>query len=917
MPVTDTLERIVYASSPANGQPLGLSAALSLEDALAWRALVNLDAPDDTGGAAVGVFSGPARGCLVARAAPSGGPASAVIACLVIPRRALVQAAGQLDPLLALLDAPQPLPDAPFETAAPHTLPAFELPDLPPWTPDDRLAAFSYLLERYADGDFLTALSLLGAVLDERGALLLGWPADWRERLRLAQGLMALLPAPARAELTFSTHAADPAAPAPRLVFADAPAPGGQRRTAALPGAVLDEATLLAPYITLLADLWTGDAEAFMAALAEADAVAELLLPGGVDLNHGLTKIAGRVELNHRVLSGEPVQPEALKAVLSGPLTLPPALHRRYAERLLAHALDARDTEAALVVALQMDEDPALDRALAAALADALDTQPDAVYVFVRARLNDAMELSEHWLERLHAAADAALEVAISDGDETTLANWLRLIAREPVSYRLHDVLHRGILATQARARASGELARLLLALAVKHDPDALEPLLADAELLAAVPENLGLVLRDFAGDPLQTLHARGPEMFAVALARAAEARAAQQFTPEVNEEVWRLYTAGPALHLPARYQPDRVVEAWVTSGAEWLPDTVLEHLLKLILADGHDALFARMAHSLAAQGKLATLLVPALQASQRSPSDVITLVSQLAAAGELNQQAAVDVYLELAALREWRQAALPLVEQVVRLIQQNPALDISQERAWHLLDLAARCRAEAVGRAAARQLCADAEALDADGSPEAESALIDLLARMIENLQWSQTTRQYALGWWRDFVRRQPIAHLVRLDKHMDGRRGLDELRGILQTALAFRRMLGKRSWPDFARDVNTAFAVLEDLAESFEPSARRPLSFDQDTIRAELDAHASDLTDQERRILARNLKEMAHIIGEMGDHRSRAGLIRRGDNVDRHLMTGEQQPAGAVDVMKWMSGYLDGVQSGREDDE
>ncbi len=915
--MTDTLERIVYASRPANGQPLGLSAALSLEDALAWRALVNLDAPGDPDGVAVGVFGGLPRGYLVARAAASGGPAGAVIECLAVPRRALVQAAGQLDPLLALLDAPPPPPEAPFETAVPHTLPAFELPDVPPWTPDDRLAAFSYLLERYAEGDFLTALSLLGAALDERGVLLLGWPADWRERLRLAQGLMALLPAPARAELTFATHAANPAAPAPRLVFAGAPAPGGQRRTAALPAAVLDEATLLSPYTTLLADLWAGDAEAFMAALAEIDAAAELLLPGGADLNHGLVKVAERVELNHRVLSGERVQPEALKAALSGPPALPPALRQRYAERLLAHALDARDTEAALIVALHMDENPALDRALAAALTDALDTQPDAVYVFVRARLNDAMELSERWLERLHAAADAALEVAISDGDETTLANWLRLIAREPASYRLHDVLHRGILAAQARARASGELSRLLLALAVKHDPDALEPLLADAELLAAVPENLGLVLRDFAGDPLQTLHVRGPEMFAVALARAAEARAAQQFTPEVNEEVWRLYTAGPALHLPPRYQPDRVVEAWVTSGAEWLSDDVLEHLLKLILADGHDALFARMAHSLAAQGKLVALLVPALQASQRSPSDVLTLVGQLVAAGELSQQAAVDVYLELAALREWRQAALPLVEQVVRLLQQNPALDIPQERAWHLLDLAARCRAEAVGRAAARRLCAEAEALDADGSPEAESALVDLLARMIEQLQWSHATRQYALNWWRDFVRRQPIAHLARLDKLMDGRRGLDELRSILQTALAFRRMLGKRSWSDFARDVNTAFAVLEDLAESFEPSARRSFSFDQDTIRAELDARDSELTDQERRILARNLKEMAHIIGEMGDHRSRAGLIRRGDNVDRHLMTGEQQPAGAVDVMKWMSGYLDGVQSSPEEDE
>jgi hypothetical protein len=584
---------------------------------------------------------------------------------------------------------------------------------------------------------------------------------------------------------------------------------------------------------------------------------------------------------------------------------------------LLTHARDARDTEAALIVALQMDEDPALDETLGDALDDALETQPDAVYVFVRARLNDAMEASERWVERLRAAAAAALDVAVSDGDEPTLANWLKLIAREPASYRLHDMLHQGILAAQARARTEGELARLLLMLAVKHDPDALETLLADDALLAAVPENLGLVLRDFTGDPLLTLQVRGPEMFAVALARAAEARAAQQFTPPINEEVWRLYTAGPALNLPPRYQPDRVVEAWASTGAEWLPTAALEQVLKLILADGHDTLFADMARALAGQGKLETLLVAALQASQRSPGDILTLMNQLVTAGDLSQQAAVNVYLELAALREWRQAALPLVEQVVRLMQQNPALDIAQERAWSLLEMAARTRTEAVARAAARQLCADAEALDAAADPDADSTLIDLLARLIEQLQWSHAARQYALSWWRDYVRRQPIAHLGRFDKHLEGRRGLDEVRSILQTTLAFRRMLGKRSWETFAHDINIAFGVLEDLAESFEPSPRRPFSFDQDTIRAELDAREGTLNEQEERILARNFKALAQMIGEMGDHRSRASLMRRGGDVDRHLMTGEQQPSSAVDVMKWIAGYLDGVQSGQEDDE
>jgi hypothetical protein len=128
---------------------------------------------------------------------------------------------------------------------------------------------------------------------------------------------------------------------------------------------------------------------------------------------------------------------------------------------------------------------------------------------------------------------------------------------------------------------------------------------------------------------------------------------------------------------------------------------------------------------------------------------------------------------------------------------------------------------------------------------------------------------------------------------------------------------MLGKRSLQDFAKALDTAFSILEDLAESFDPSPKRAVSFDEGTIRAEIDARETELSDQERQILAKNFKELAQLIGDMGDHRSKANLMRRGENIDRQLMSGEQQPASAVDAMKWMSGYLDGAQDKADNDE
>jgi hypothetical protein len=37
---------------------------------------------------------------------------------------------------------------------------------------------------------------------------------------------------------------------------------------------------------------------------------------------------------------------------------------------------------------------------------------------------------------------------------------------------------------------------------------------------------------------------------------------------------------------------------------------------------------------------------------------------------------------------------------------------------------------------------------------------------------------------------------------------------------------------------------------------------------------------------------------------------LLSRDESVDRALMSGEQQPESALDVMKFLSGFLDGTQ-------
>ncbi|MCA9905703.1 MAG: hypothetical protein KC547_17730, partial [Anaerolineae bacterium] len=167
-----------------------------------------------------------------------------------------------------------------------------------------------------------------------------------------------------------------------------------------------------------------------------------------------------------------------------------------------------------------------------------------------------------------------------------------------------------------------------------------------------------------------------------------------------------------------------------------------------------------------------------------------------------------------------------------------------------------------------------------------------------------------------RGFARSLPTARLNKLERALDGKRLTDEPRAVLQTILAFRRMLGKRTLKQFADDIHLTFGTLEALSTAFDADGKRQINFDLAIARTELEAQDSILSPQEQQILARDFKELAELLSLLGDRRTKPSLIRREEEVDRQLIQGEQLPHSAVDVLKWMAGYLGGQQESERED-
>ncbi|MBK8024134.1 MAG: hypothetical protein IPK19_22555 [Chloroflexi bacterium] len=582
------------------------------------------------------------------------------------------------------------------------------------------------------------------------------------------------------------------------------------------------------------------------------------------------------------------------------------------ARQLVRRALNQRDVEAARLTAEWMIADPTLDAAVYEMLDRALVVEPDAVYAFARAVVSDSGEPDPAWRERLKVAALSSLQVAITDGDSETVLNWLRLIAREPAAYELGEVLAAGFAAAQARAHDDADLARSLVLLAAKRTPVLLDTLLSDDALRTQLPDSLCEALQYGAGDPIALLNDFGSEIFLATLSRSTGLRAPDLFNADSIEKVWTLANGENGSAAAA----EKLIKAW-SSGEplDWMPEDAVSALLRLTLVNRRDDLFYALISRTTRREDFVPLLSTAIAGSGRSAADALALVAQVMAAGHIDQQGAAAIYVALLEAWSWDPAVFDLVEQLARALQQHPDVQVGPEALWQMLGVAGERKEDFTARAVLRRLLASFDKV------EDETVLAEEITRVFSVVNWNGAARTGLLNWWREYAHNAPVARLQRLERAMpektaDGRRP-EDIRAILGTVLAYRRMVGKRSLGQFAEDVATTFGVLTAFAESFDPNSKRTLVFDPATFRFELESHLAELADPEKKILANNLKELAGLIASMAEHRSKASLVRRAEDVDRLLMQGGNDPHSAVDALKWIAGFLSGSQQNEADEE
>jgi hypothetical protein len=895
--VSVLLEQLLFRTAADGAPAFSLSEGLSVQEALLWRGLSSIEPGEAQ--VAYGLFSGPngAFAFVCASRQPDGSPLWKFV---LLPRDVLTALAGDLGPLRAIAGA----------NAVPGEFPAqldrAELVDPAPWPLADRLDAVQALIAA-RPGGIADLWSLLGMALHERGLILYHAPPEGAARLRLMQALAALLPPSARALLTFTTNRAMDMPSNVRVAFAGTSVATGRWAADWEAAAPLPDAAQTAPYVQFLQSVWEDDLAALLQTIDALDRVSRPFADGR-PLDALLAAAVERAALDRRVARGEPVAPEDLRQALRD---LPPEgeLALQYYARLFDHALEARDNDSAVLIAQAMDDDPALDSALAGRFAQALIDQPDAAYAFIRARVANGEPAGERWLERLALAAGAALSIALADGDADIVRNWIRLLAREPLGYGLTPVLEHGLIDAIPLGRAEPDLARSMLIVAVKRSPPTLDALLADPQFVEALPADLRRLLCDGEADDYAAASAFGVELLLAGLARAAEQHQRGVFSAQTIDTVWAIAFGSQAAQVAEPYSAAHTVQQLLADPA-WLPSDAIVALLAATLRGRQDGLFQNTVQALSASPQWADAsaewLSRALVNSKRGAGEAVALLGTLVSAGLLSEQASLTAMIRALDASNWALDALPLAAQAGRSAVRG--LELDAEALWRLLEIARAARDEAVARDAARRITTGLEAETDD------EAFTITFTRLSESIRWSAAISAMVLNWWRGFARTLPVARLARLDKAYDGQSALEGARAVASSLLAFRRMLGKRTLDQFAAEVAGALALLQSMDEAYEQPSRRDDGFDAEVMRMELESRREELDSADARLVANQLSALAQLIGELGDRRTKQALLRR-DDADQLLARGEASPHGAVDALKWISGYLGGSHRGAED--
>ncbi|MBN1965386.1 MAG: hypothetical protein JW910_12125, partial [Anaerolineae bacterium] len=331
----------------------------------------------------------------------------------------------------------------------------------------DDLSRFMLVLQ----DDFRVMEGLLAALVQGMPVSFIHGPRELEVQLAVVQGLLSMLPLPARFGVTFSTYARRIDTAPVQLAFLanDAPPEGSlcyDWETHRLIGTPPDD-----PYSHFIIRQLRLDPASAITQMVALTRTAAWRLTRGESLADALGWAARRVALDAAVQQGQPADADLVAAVLREDPTLTPDLRMRYVRHLLAFTLALQEPGESEVLAVLSRAHLDVENVVVEMLGDAIDDGKARLVFQLIARWM-ALPMGPEgsaWQRRGQTAAAAYLRELVAAEDVPGLIELLRAFHNAPEGLRLGDAVPELVEIALPMADRSLELARLLFLLAADY----------------------------------------------------------------------------------------------------------------------------------------------------------------------------------------------------------------------------------------------------------------------------------------------------------------------------------------------------------------------------------------------------------------------------------------------------------------
>ncbi len=782
--------------------------------------------------------------------------------------------------------------------------------------PPDRDAQAEALLDLllFCQDSFKNVEGILAALVQGWPLAIVNAPPSVDMRLRFLQGLLCLLPIPARVGITFATHLADPASCAAQVKFTS-------QRVVPAQHLVYDwgQGEIVTPppdhsYSHYMVAQLRLDPSLVVEQTEQLSRTAVWRAMHRENLGRALAWVSRRAALDQIVSDGQPADRDTVAAILREDPTLSDELRQAYVRHLLAFALALNDPDSADVIPTVCVTNQDLVKAVNEQLRAAINhKQAQTVYALLERWLLRVPEASAiPWHPVLHAAAKQHFKNLLRKQEIEPAVEFMNTLEKAAPALRMNEVIPDVVRFAVQAGRTNPQVASAVFLMAVKALPAGeLRRVLGDQPFVSQLPREMQIALTYLQPEP------RTP------------------VPPHVLDQGARAFGDGHRMTVLARL----VEAAMYLERPELLDTAALQGLLVMTQsasAEDYQGLIQQVVDSLSQPSAIQVLEPPGprvllqlllqtrdfngvvgmLEFYQNSVFGLERLGEFTTLAGELYRMAALApealnealtvlegsplrpepraaIYCNALINRQWAPDQDYAARRLTTMIfnDHNLVSAIGQDNVLRLLDFYAR------SQNALDSLRVAAALIDQSLHQGTEGAA--LIVRMWPSITWNQAATEAAIELTKRFLRGVPVRQIPALLTYFTTQLG-PAVGETLRATYLMRQVLGDMDVLQAAESVHIAAEMLTDMAVTYHTNRELPPIH---RLRHDLDTMPGGLSEPERQQVAQNTLLIPRLIHEMGRERSR----KKGKPpVEELLVQGQAAPQNGVDLLRFIGGYF-----------